>query len=157
MSRRQTTQEVDQLADLIGEFIQYWGFKKIHGRIWFTIFTSPRPLDAQDLMNKLKISKALVSISIKDLLYHEVLIESSLSPLGTRTYVANPDIRSVIEQVLKKREKIMLAKIKTAFQDLKRLTPKELEEHQLHDESLKEMDRLIHRGEKMLKTLMALI
>jgi DNA-binding transcriptional regulator GbsR (MarR family) len=157
MVRKKSSQEIDELGNLIGEFIQYWGFKKIHGRIWFTIFTSPRPLDAQDLMVRLRISKALASISLKDLLIHEVLIESNTSAAGTRTYVANPDIRGVIQKVLKQRERVMLQKIKNAFQDIKQLDEKQIQDLEIHEESLKEMDRLIFRGEKMLKALMTLI
>jgi DNA-binding transcriptional regulator GbsR (MarR family) len=157
MIKKVSPQQVDHLADLIGEFIQYWGFKKIHGRIWFMIFSSTRPLDAQDLMKRLKISKALVSISIRDLLQHDVILEAGYSSIGTRTYSANPDIHGVIEQVLKNREKIMIGKIKIAFQDLKKLKPRELEDAELHEASIKEMDKLIHRGEKMLNTLMAFI
>jgi DNA-binding transcriptional regulator GbsR (MarR family) len=157
MSRKANNQQVDHLAELIGEFIQYWGFKKIHGRIWFMIFTSTKPLDAADLIERLQISKALVSISIRDLLQHEVILEAGYSSLGTRTYSANPDIHGVIAQVLKNREKIMLSKIKHALQDIKKLKPRELQDAELHEASIKEMDKLIHRGEKMLNTLMALI
>ena len=45
--------ELDELAEFVGEFIQYWGFKRIHGKIWAHLFLSEVPLDATTLVSSL--------------------------------------------------------------------------------------------------------
>jgi DNA-binding transcriptional regulator GbsR (MarR family) len=149
--------EIDNLCELVGEFIQYWGFKNIHGKIWFHLFLSQTPLDAKDLMAKLHISKALVSISIRDLLIYDVILEDKLSAEGTRTYIANSDIKNVVERVLRGREKVMMSKLKGSFQNLKQVPASEISDHDIQSKRLKELEKLIGKGDKMLNTVMAII
>ena len=149
--------EVDYLAELVGEFIEYWGFKKIHGKIWLNLYISDAPLDASALMSKLAVSKALISISIKDLLDYSVIIETGLSLNGTRTYVANPDLQSVITRVLRQREKIMMGKIQAAFTQLKKIPKEEITENKIEMTRIRDLDRFIRTGEKGLDTLMAIL
>jgi DNA-binding transcriptional regulator GbsR (MarR family) len=56
--------ELKQLELSVAQFMQYWGFKKIHGRIWTHLFTSQKPLDSITLMSRLKVSKGLMSLAI---------------------------------------------------------------------------------------------
>ncbi len=104
MKREGSLPELEDLADQIGEFIHYWGFKRIHGRIWTHIYLAAKPLDAADLVRQMKISKALVSISLRELIDFEVIEEVGKSSRGTHLYRANPDILKVILSVLRQRE-----------------------------------------------------
>lgn len=149
--------EIDNLCELVGEFIEYWGFKKIHGKIWVHVFMSEKPLDAKDLIRLLSISKALVSITIKDLLEYEVILESNLSAEGTRTYVANQDIGYVIQRVLRKREKVMMGKIKSSLDNLKNISHQDMTENNINPERIKDVGKLVNKGDKMLSTVMAII
>jgi DNA-binding transcriptional regulator GbsR (MarR family) len=149
--------ELEYLADLVGEFIEYWGFKKIHGKIWLNLYLNEEPLDAAALMNKLGVSKALISISLKDLLDYNVIIEQGLSSKSTRIYVANPDLQSVVGHVLRQREKIMMGKIQAAFNQLKKISKEEISIHQIEQDKVKDLDRFIKNGEKGLNTLMAIL
>ena len=155
--KNQNLPEVDYLAELVGEFIQYWGFKKIHGKIWLNLYLSEAHLDAAALMSKLNVSKALISISIKDLLDFGVIIERGLSAEGTRTYVANPDLHTVISHVLRQREKVMMGKIQAAFTQLKNVSKEEILNNKIESTRVKELDRFIRNGEKGLNTLMAIL
>ncbi len=106
------------VAEKIGRFIEYWGFKQVHGRIWTLIFLSPEPVDANFLKNNLKISKALTSMSIKDLIYYKVILEVEKDKPGTQKYQVNPDITEVILDIVRRRELQMLGEIRTACQGL---------------------------------------
>jgi DNA-binding transcriptional regulator GbsR (MarR family) len=155
--KNKKTPEVDYLAELVGEFIEYWGFKKIHGKIWLNLYLSEIPLDASALIQKLSVSKALISISIKDLLEFNVILEKGLSPDGTRLYEANPDLTGVITHVLRQREKIMMGKIQAAFGQLKEMSKEDLSSYKIEVNRLKELDRFIKNGEKGLNTIMAFL
>lgn len=103
--------EIKELEDLVGNFMQYWGFKKIHGRIWTHLYTSTEALDSQSLMSRLKVSKGLMSIAIRDLLEYEVIMPVSTGKHGVTFYQANPDLMGVITNVLRKREAVMLSSV----------------------------------------------
>ena len=70
---QRNTPEIKELTKLVGLFIQYWGFKKIHGQVWASIFLSKQPIDSTTLVKRLGVSKALVSLAIKDLLHYKVI------------------------------------------------------------------------------------
>ena len=114
----QSLPELDELAKKIGAFMVYWGFKEIHGRIWCHLFLSGKPLDAGDLIERLGVSKALISISLSDLLEYNVVQELGKGELGTLIYKANDDLTTVICNVLEKREKKMMSSITFACKKL---------------------------------------
>ena len=118
--------ELEDLAYKIGDFMEYWGYKKVHGHIWCHLFLSDRPLDASDIMQRLGISKALVSISLKELLQHGVIEEAEKSPRGTRTYQAKEDITRPILETLRRREQRMITAILGAHTILSRFETSEL-------------------------------
>lgn len=113
--------ELEDVVNQIGEFIEYWGFKNVHGRIWTHVFLAEEPLDASDLVERLGISKALVSMSISDLMDYDVIMSAGKGARGTTVYKANPDITNVITNVLRKRERRMLSRIASASRLLKEL------------------------------------
>ncbi len=106
------------LANNIGSFIEYWGFKQVHGKIWTLIFLSPEPVDANFLKQTLGISKALTSMSLKDLLHYNVILEVEKEKPGTQKYKINSDITQVILDIVRSRELTMLQEI---HQDCKKL------------------------------------
>lgn len=65
---------IETLAEQVGSFIQYWGFKKIHGQIWTHVWLAKNPIDATTLVLRLEVSKALISLAIKDLVHYDVII-----------------------------------------------------------------------------------
>lgn len=94
--------------------MEYWGFKKVHGEIWCHLFLSKQGLDAADLMARLNISKALVSISLKELQEFNVIEETGKSDRGTRLYAAKPDIVTPIVDTIRRRERRMMGRIQSA-------------------------------------------
>lgn len=111
-------EELDKLAEEIGAFIRYWGFKRIHGKIWTHLYLSDVPLDAGTLMRRLNVSKALMSLSLHDLLEYDVIREAGKSEKGTQVFVPNMDLIGVILNVLRVREQVMFRQVSSAFQAL---------------------------------------
>lgn len=147
--------ELIALADLVGEFIQYWGFKRVHGRIWTHIYLSDTPLDAAELMRRLKISKALVSMSLSDLLAYDVVMPAGKSARGTQVYSANPAVTAVILNVLKKREQQMIGKISAAYRILKNASKSE-KISSVNPDRVKELGDLIVGAEIGLVSLIGM-
>lgn len=116
-----TPPELDDVATQIGEFIEYWGFKNIHGRIWTHLFLSPEGLDAGELIERLGVSKALVSMSIADLVEYDVIRNVGKPNRSTTCYQTNPDVIAVITNILRKRERRMLSRLSSAVKLLSHL------------------------------------
>lgn len=147
--------EMEDLAEQIGEFIHYWGFKRVHGRIWTHLYLAKQPLDAADLVRQMKISKALVSISLRELLEYEVIEEVGKSPKGTHLYRTNPDILKVILSVLRQREKRIIARIQAAQNSLERTAAEDRQAHGMSEESLKMLGELISKASIGLESFIA--
>lgn len=156
MKQEGTLPEMQELADQIGEFIHYWGFKRIHGKIWTHLFLAERPLDAADLVRQMKISKALVSISLRELMEFEVIEEVGKSARGTHLYRPNPDILKVILAVLRTREKRMLTRIQAAADALERTATQDRLSNELSDKALGQLGALVTKAQMGLESFISL-
>lgn len=148
--------ELEELANEVGEFICYWGFKKIHGRIWTHIYLSGRPLDAGQLMQRLRVSKALISLSLNDLLKFDVILDAGKSARGTQTYIPNPDVVDVILNVLRRRERKMLTKAETSHKMLSSLSEESIARASLDQERIRSLGNMIHQAQNALSSLLEL-
>lgn len=101
-------------ADSVGDFIRYWGFRRIHGQIWTVIYLSNKPLSGVELTRTLGVSKALVSPALGELLSHKLILNAG-GDLKTKLYIANPDVISVIADVLQTREVRLLDDAQSRF------------------------------------------
>jgi len=157
MKRQSTLSHVNRLAEKIGTFIEYWGFKKIHGMIWTHLYLSPRPVSAQELISRLKVSKALISLSIKDLMHYGLVLqtEESLNKKN-KFYVANPDVFSAIRQVLVTREQELLKKTNEEYRLLKSLSESGVDPSMIEAGRLETLGLMIYGAENTLQAMLAL-
>jgi DNA-binding transcriptional regulator GbsR (MarR family) len=139
-----------ELCSLIGDFIQYWGFKKIHGQIWAMVFLSKEPTCATTLVKRLHVSKALVSLAIKDLVEFEVLQIVGHGSRGRALYQSHPDLIYVISQVLISREKKMLERIKAKQTEVAELIATSQESLYICPEKMGELEDMVSSAQEML-------
>lgn len=153
-NRKKPSPELEDVVSQVGGFIEYWGFKNVHGRIWAHLFLAGRPLDSNELIERLHISKALVSMSIADLAEYDVIRTAGKSERGTITYEYNPDITSVIANVLRKRERRLLARLSTATRLLAEM-PREMDGRckVLHDRA-EHLDQMVKTAETALDDML---
>lgn len=149
-SEKINTQVMD-VTNSIGEFIEYWGFKKIHGKIWALIFLAKEPVNAKYLMDGLGVSKALVSISIKDLVEYDV-IKVSPEKMSTIHYVSNPNLSEVITNVILSREAKILLKIKNSCELLEQKTGLDNGSIKISEERVKKLKKMVSMANVALKT-----
>ena len=135
--------ELENLADQVGEFIEHWGFKKIHGEIWTHIWLAKEPLDATTLVKRLQVSKALISLATKDLLQYDVI---RIVGKGNRRKIlleANRNIRSVIANVIINREAKMLDSVMGHCRKTNMLSDKTKKELDIDDEKMQALQIFI--------------
>ncbi len=111
-------QEAMQLTcQAIGQIIEGWGFKKIMGTIWAFLYLCPEPATSKDICANLKISPALASITLQDLLRWGVV--NKTTSLGKRLdyYTAEHDIWKMIRKVFREREKMAIEQTKNKLEE----------------------------------------
>lgn len=153
MAKKISPQLLD-LTEEIGGFIEYWGFKRIHGKIWAYLYLADRELAAADFMEAFSISKALASISIRDLMEYDVILEGERSSYGTQLYRPNPEIFTVITEVLRRRELKMLAKIESTHQLLADAPKRSLEADSINEKRLQQMGEMISLARTSLGSIL---
>lgn len=155
MDKLRVPPELSDVAEQVGSFMEYWGFKNIHGRIWTHIFLSQEPLDAGTLIRRLDVSKALMSMSLAELLDHDVIQVAAKGT--TTTYSANPDITHTITAVLRKRERRMLNRVSSAAKTLPIAgAGEETGEVRLSAERVHSLQAMIQTAEQTLECLLSL-
>lgn len=145
--------ELETLAEQVGQFIEYWGFKKIHGRIWTFLYVSKDPMDATELRMRLKVSKALISMSLSDLLEYEVIEDLGKGPRGTTVFRANPNVSQVIIGVLRKRERKMIGQVVTAQRLMQSIPASEQEDVGIDPKRIESLGEMIETARAGLEFL----
>lgn len=100
-------------GDAVGNFIEFWGFKHNHGKVWTCLYLRGEPMSSAEIQRTLSLSKGAVSMITRELerwgVIHRVRIETSSS----WHFVAEDDLMQMIGRVLKERESDMVARIET--------------------------------------------
>ena len=138
-----------EAADLVGDFIQYWGFKKVQGRIWACLFLMNEPLNTRQLVELLGISNSLVSISVAELLRYRVILEVEKGRNGVLLYRANPEVGAVIAGVLRSREQKLLKRIQESSS---KLHPSAKAALRMSEENIKKLQGWVQLAESLLET-----
>lgn len=151
--KEQLLNDVDELSDKVGEFIRYWGFKKIHGKIWCHLFISDEPLDAGQLITKTGVSKALMSQSLAELLEYQVILQLDENKKKKR-YIPNGKILCVITSVLRQREQMILGDISRHYKDVENFNEEQLKVVGVDRSKLKRLGNMVSFAEKFLYSLL---
>jgi DNA-binding transcriptional regulator GbsR (MarR family) len=96
----------DSMLDGLGQLSDYFGFNKVMGQLYGAILLSDRPVCLDDLVERLDISKANVSINIRTLENMGMVRQVWVRGSGGRRkfYEAETDFWTIITNILKGRE-----------------------------------------------------
>jgi len=115
-----------QVCDAAGGFIEYWGFKSVHGRIWTLLALHREPVSQSDICTILGVSRASVSTSLAQLVEFGLVRPVSAHRLAP--YEAVIDVWPTITEILREREWMILESARNAIEAA-------LEEAQLQEAS----------------------
>lgn len=139
-----------QTAKSIGEFIEYWGFKSIHGRIWALVYLSDTPISTPEIVATLEISKASASIGVNDLIEQGLITASGKVKNGGVTYVSNENVGTIVRSILKTRELELVSDTETHLKSLSALSKAEMKEGNISPQKLDQLLDLTQASKKML-------
>lgn len=146
------SKELQKLSLSVGNFIRYWGFRRIHGAIWTQLYLSKTPLNCTELTKNLGLSKALISPALEELCRFKLILEVASTNEKTKVYQAVDNINEVIRHVLKTREKKMLKQITEDFSSFKM---KKTDQMQLDDSRVESLETMIQSANLMLEIMLS--
>lgn len=95
-----------QMCDMIGNIMEFWGFRKVLGRIWTLLYLSPEPLSAADMKQMLGMSIGNVSMAVNELERWGV-IKRAIGPVSRREHFeAETHLWKMISRVFRERERV---------------------------------------------------
>ncbi|MCK6551141.1 hypothetical protein L6R52_35230 [Myxococcota bacterium] len=104
------------VCDAVGVFIEVWGFRSIHGRVWTYLALQTRPVAQAEIAEVLGVSRSLVSLAMSELHGYGLV-----RPVGSQRhapYEASMDVWPTITDVLRGREWMMIERARVALEAL---------------------------------------
>lgn len=108
------TGRVVAVCDAVGDFIESWGFRSIHGRVWTLLALSSRPLAQAEIAERLAVSRSLVSLAITEL--GEFGLVRATGPERQAPWQATLDVWPIITDVLRSREWMLMERARLALE-----------------------------------------
>lgn len=96
----------DSMLDGLGQLADYFGFSKVMGQLYGALLLSPEPLCLDDLMERLSISKASVSMNMRTL-EHMGMVRQVWVRGGSgrrKYYEAETDFLQIVSNIISGRE-----------------------------------------------------
>lgn len=121
-----SSKELKDIANTIGNFIEFWGFKSIDGKVWSLIYLSLKPISTPEIVDKLGVSKGLVSIAINELIKYQLIKPCGKVEHGAITYTATANIAKTVQKIIKTREINRIVEAEKSLESLAKFSEKEL-------------------------------
>ncbi len=157
-STEPVTQTELEVADTVGQLMEFWGFKRPMGRMWTLLYLSPAPLGASELGEQLKMSAGAVSMTLNELLKWGA-VKKNWRPGERRDfYEAETSIGKLVQRVLRERELELVRQFADALSNAEAALPRQAGSASAPDfkrNRVHELQRLSKLGETLLTALVA--
>lgn len=108
----------EELAvNAVGHVIEFWGFKRNHGRTWCLLYLRGTPMSSADLQEELDLSKGAVSMITRDLDQWGVAHRTRVAGSKAWHFVAEVDFLKMLRRVLRERELQMVQGVRDDLKD----------------------------------------
>lgn len=127
-----------QVANAVGRVIEFWGFKRNHGRVWAVLYLRDQALTSADIQKELELSKGAVSMITRDLVDWNIVDTTYESGSQARHFVAGSDFLEMIRRVVRERE---LRLVREVEEDLEAAL-EQAKEADASDQTVERIDRM---------------
>ena len=152
-----------RVADVVGGLMEYWGFKRIMGRLWVVLYLSPEPMSAADLGERLQASTGAISMTLAELQKWGVVHKTWRPGERRDFYEPETSIWKMVSRVFRERELTYIREAIEAFENalaaLAHARPKASPDEKKHlkfvEERVRTLLTLSRIGEGLLTMLLA--
>ena len=132
-------------CEAVGQVMELWGFKRIHGMIWMYVFLQPEPVSAQDIRQALGISSGLVSMTLAELQHWDVIHRQTVPGDRKDYFRAEFNIWKPILKVMREREYYQICAVLDALREVRAELRPEQDPKLAH--AAQQLDLLIQMGD----------
>ncbi len=107
-------QRILAVTEAVGLYIESWGFRSIHGRVWALLAMRRTPMSQAEIADTLGVSRSLVNLAIAELTERGLVRaadDSRQSP-----YEATMDVWPAVTDVLRAREWMLVERARVALE-----------------------------------------
>jgi DNA-binding transcriptional regulator GbsR (MarR family) len=97
------------VLELVGEIIEFWGFRRILGQLWAVLYLAGRPMSAPELQKRLKASAGAISLALGDLKRWGVVTQTWRPGYRGILYLPETDFWKMVSRVVRERELNLVA------------------------------------------------
>lgn len=130
------------VTDAVGDVIEFWGFKRNHGRVWALLYIRGEPMTARQIREGLELSKGAVSMITRDLVDWDVLRRVHRPGSSAWAFVAEVEFMEMITRVIERREGKLVSRVATDLRDARNLARQADEAAEEVVERIERMERL---------------
>lgn len=155
----------DSMLEGLGRLADYFGFSKVIGQLYGTLLLSSGPLSLDDMMERLDISKASVSMNVRTLEHLGMVRQVWVRGKGGRRkyYEAETDFWRVITGVLNGREmrdveraiNVMEENSQQLEQGMSRMSEAERQQAQLYIERMEQLQAVFQFARVIISSILA--
>src|SRR5437773_2366938 len=102
--REQERERLHEAADAVGALMEFWGFKRVMGRVWALLYLRGDELSASELCDQLSISSGAASMALSELEHWAVVRRIRRAGDRREYFEAETDVWKMISRVLRERE-----------------------------------------------------
>jgi len=114
--KEQERELLHEVADAVGALMEFWGFKRLMGRVWTLLYLRGDALSAAELCEQLSISSGAASMALAEL-EHWAVVRRIRRPGDRREYFeAETDIWKMISRVMRERELTQIERTLEVFE-----------------------------------------
>lgn len=101
-------------CDAVGAFIETWGFRNIHGRVWTLLALRSAPMAQTDIAETLGVSRSMVSLAVSELVHYGLV--RAQSEHRNAPYEARLDVWPAITDVVRDREWMLIERARLSLE-----------------------------------------
>lgn len=155
----------DSMVDGLSQLANYFGFSKVMGQLYGALLLSPEPLSLDDLMERLSISKANVSMNMRTLEHMGMVRQVWLRGRSGRRkyYEAETDFLKIITNIISSREMRDVNRAIAVMEENARrlslsrpaMTPSDQQEADLYLERIEQMESMFKLAQLVIGSILA--
>ena len=136
-------QAILNVCSACGRFIEYWGFKAIHGRIWAYLALHKGPLSQTEMAHALGVSRSQINRSIAELCEYGLV--QQVMTHHHAPYEAVLNVWPIIAKVLQQREWVLIEEARAAMEEAQNWMTSE--DPQIQNYSFEQLQHLLKMTE----------
>lgn len=118
---------VDRFVHLWSDMAAAWGINRTMAQIHALLYAEARPLNADDLMERLSISRGNASMNLRELMHWDLIRKISVEGERKEYFTAETDVWTIVSKIVEQRQQREIAPVLEHLRELVESLPESSE------------------------------